>query len=66
MIKNTFGDLANKIFAFGQAIPAASDGVLRSTLHGSQNEPDAKIGKRNDAGIGVLNPEKNKTIWNVY
>jgi len=54
----------NKIFASGQAIPAASGGVLRSTLHGSQNEPDAKIDKRNDASIGVLNPEKNKPASN--
>ena len=26
---------SNKIFASGQAIPAASNGVLRSTSHGS-------------------------------
>jgi len=30
------------------------------TLHGSQNEPDAKIDMRNDASTGVLNLEMNK------
>ena len=41
--------------------PPRLAGVLRSTSHGSLCEPDAKINKRNDASIGVLNPEMNKS-----
>ena len=63
----------NKIFAFGQAIPAASNGVLRSTSHGSHREPDAKIALYGlAASSGVLNPRRIKRTssiamgWMVY
>ena len=47
----------NNIFASGQAIPAASDGVLRPTSHGSRCEPDAKIALCGlAASSGELNP----------
>ena len=51
----------NNIFASGQAIPAASDGVLRPTSHGSRCEPDAKIALCGlAASSGVLNPRRKK------
>ena len=46
-----------------QAIPAASNGVLRPTSHGSHREPDAKIALCGlAASSGGIEPKENKNL----